>query len=293
MKVIYLTALLCTMATSLYAQPTNADSTKATSPPNDTIRIGSIIIIKQNKRGKDTTNLAKASTAPKKNKKLSTNYFVLDVGFADWVDNTNYATAGNAIINRPGTVAFSQADMRLKAGRSANINLWLFMQKLALVKNNVNLKYGFGVEWHNYNFRGSTSFKESGLLPNGSGTTTNTPFVFRDSISFSKNKLNLKYVSVPLLLNFASNKLNNKSRLSASVGVSAGYLIRQRNKQISTDRDKQKNQGDFDMQKFRLSYIGELGLGPVRLYGSYSPNSLFANAIDVRPYTIGIRFSNW
>lgn len=295
MKFIYILAALCTLATASYAQQPNADSTKTTVQDNDTIRIGSIIIIKRNKKSasKDSSLIVETITTIKKNKKRSTNYIVIDAGFANWTDITNYANTGNVVVNRPGTPAFSEADLKLRAGKSANINVWLFMQKLALVKTNVNLKYGFGVEWVNYNFRSTVSFKEGGKLPNGSNVSTNTPFIFRDSISFSKNKLNLKYLTVPLMINFAANKIKAKRAPSASIGVSAGYLIRQRNKQISSERGKQKNQGDYDLQKFKLSYIGELGIGPIRLYGSYTPKSIFEKSMDIRPYTIGFRFSNW
>ena len=61
----------------------------------------------------------------------------------------------------------------------------------------------------------------------------------------------------------------------------------------SEERGKQKNKGDYDLEQFKLSYVAELGLGPVRLYGSYSPKSFYGSGLDMRPYTIGVRFSNW
>jgi hypothetical protein len=47
------------------------------------------------------------------------------------------------------------------------------------------------------------------------------------------------------------------------------------------------------MERFKISYIGEVGLGPVRLYGSYSPKSIFERSLNIKPFNIGIRFSNW
>ncbi len=72
-----------------------------------------------------------------------------------------------------------------------------------------------------------------------------------------------------------------------------GYLYNSRNKQISGERGKQKNRGDYDLEKWKFSYIGELGLGPVRLYGSYTPKSIFENELNMMPYNFGIRLSNW
>ena len=79
------------------------------------------------------------------------------------------------------------------------------------------------------------------------------------------------------------------------MGVSAGYLVGSRNKQISGERGKQKINGNFEMEPWRLAAIGELGIGPVRLYGSYSLNKLQKDVtrLEQFPYAIGIRFSNW
>jgi Outer membrane protein beta-barrel domain len=295
MKRIYFLAALCALASAAFAQnPNTRDTTIVKSQRKDTIRIGSIIIIKNRKGNKnDSVEVFNDNTNLKRNKKVNTNYFIFDVGFANWSDQSNYATTGSSVINRPGTPAFSAEDMKLRGGKSANVNIWLFMQKISLAKNNVNLKYGLGLEYMNYNFRSPVSLKEGGVNTGSPSLNVPAPFVFRDSISFSKNKLNLKYVTVPLMLNFATTKQKGKPSLSASVGVSASYLIRERNKQNSTERGKQKNQGDYDLQRFKFSYIGELGLGPIRLYGTYTPKSIFEKGLDLRPYTIGVRFSNW
>ena len=95
------------------------------------------------------------------------------------------------------------------------------------------------------------------------------------------------------MLNFRTNPDYDKKGLSLSAGVSIGYLYSSRNKQISDERGKHKNRGDYDVQKWKFAYIAELGLGPARLYGSYSPKSLFENGFDMRPYSVGIRLSNW
>ncbi len=295
MKRIYFLAALCALATASFAQQSSSkDSSTAKASKRDTIRIGSILIIKKRKGTEtDSVEVYNDYRNAKRNKKVSTNYLILDVGFANWSDQTNYANAVGMVVNRPGTAAFSAEDMTLRAGNSANINLWLFMQKIALHKSNINLKYGLGLEYNNYSFRSAVSFKEYGNINPSSGILNNSPFIFRDSISFSKNKLNLKYITVPLMLNFATNKEKGLPKLSASIGVSVGYLIRERNKQNSNERGKQDNQGDYNLQRFKFSYIGEIGVGSIKLYGSYSPTSLFEKGLIIRPYAFGIRFSNW
>ena len=296
MKRLYLPVLLCAIAFTGFAQTGTPKDTVYNKKNNDTIRIGSIIIIRKNKTAKGDTSSAHGLeiTTVKKNSRVSTNFGIIDLGFANW-DVNSINNSGNYLVNRPNTLVpdLGKSDFKLKGGKSINVNIWLFMQKIALVKQNVNLKYGFGLELNNYRFRSAISFKEGGTVPYSGGLQTNAPFVFRDSISFSKNKLAADYLTVPVMLNFATNHKPGKPRLSASFGVSAGYLYSQRNKQISDERGKEKNKGEYDLERFKFSLIGELGLGPIRLYGSYAPKSIFERSLDLKPYNIGIRFSNW
>jgi hypothetical protein len=96
------------------------------------------------------------------------------------------------------------------------------------------------------------------------------------------------------MLNFNATP-EHRYGFSFSVGMSAGYLLDSRNKQISGERGKQKVKGDFNFEPWRLATIAEIGLGPVRLYGSYSLNRLQKDITRVEqyPYTVGIRFSRW
>jgi hypothetical protein len=280
-------AIICTTATA------QTDSTKTKTP--DTIRIGGMVIVKDGKRTTNKNwdiNIGKINEH-RRNANVATNWVIVDLGFNNYTDNTNYANTGTYLINKPGATAINENDFKLRTGKSINVNFWLFMQRVNLIKHHVNLKYGLGVEFNNYRYKSTISYKEDGYVPYTTNTQTNAPFVFRDSISFSKNKLGLNYLTVPVMLNFTTNKSNSKKNISVSAGVSAGYLYGQRNKQVSSERGKDKNRGDYGLNQFKFSYVAELRLGPLNLYGSYSPKSMYENYLDIKPYTVGIRFSNW
>ena len=115
-------------------------------------------------------------------------------------------------------------------------------------------------------------------------------YIFTDTINFSKDKLYTAYATVPMMLNI--NPWPNKKRVSLSFGASAGYLVGSHTKQKSDERGKTKVRGDFDLNKWRFAYVGELALGPVRLYGSYSIQPLHDHTLKQYPYTIGLRLSN-
>lgn len=260
----------------------------------DTIRVGGMIIVKEGQQnGKDKVVKVGPDKSKKKPKNITTNWGILDLGLSNYDDRTNYANTGSYLVNRPGYPALDEHDFKLRTEKSINVNIWFFIQKLNLVKHYVNLKYGLGLELNNYRYKSAISYKEGGLVPYTVNTQTNAPFIFRDSISFTKNKLAADYLTVPLMLNFASNPYSSKRGVSLSVGVSVGYLYSQRNKQKSEERGKWINKGEYDLEKFKFSYIAELGLGPVRLYGSFSPHSMYERSMDIRPYTVGFRFSNW
>ena len=263
----------------------------------DTIRIGGMVILKKGEpeEKKHVTVTVGNRRKQRNNSNISTASWIVDLGFSNWIDKTNYAsaTANSFIVNKPGTPDLVENDFKLKTVKSVNVNIWFFMQRLNLVKHYVNLKYGLGIELNNYRFKSDVSLKEGGFNPYNSLQNISHPFIFRDSISFSKNKLAADYITIPLMLNFRTNKDYSDKGISLSAGVSAGYLYNSRNKQKSSERGKLKNHGDYDLEKWKFSYIAELGLGPAHLYGSYSPKSIFQNGLDYRPYNIGIRLSNW
>ena len=290
MKKLILLLALAIICINVSAQE---DSVK-TRQNKDTIRIGGIIIIKNGDKNDKNVEVKVTTDNPKKKKSnVSTNWWIVDLGFANYSDKTNYANTGSYLINRPGYPALDKNDFKLKAGKSVNVNIWVFMQRVNLIKHYVNLQYGFGVELNNYRYKSAISYNEDGLVPYTANTQTNAPFIFRDSISFSKNKLAADYATVPVMLNFVTNPHQRKKGISLGLGVSAGYLYSQRNKQVSNERGKQKNRGDYNMERFKLSYVAELGLGPVMLYGSYSPTSMYENNLNIRPYNLGFRFSYW
>jgi len=263
----------------------------------DTVHVGNFIIVKKNKGATtNTTNSIMKDwdktvdiTIVKRhrtNNNNSTNWWIMDLGFANVRDNTDYTSAQSGTYFKTFRTQDgkpNQNTYQLNTGKSSNLNIWFFMQKRNLYKHIVNLKYGLGSEMYNYRYDSRISYRKDPQ-----------PFVYNDSVSFSKNKLFLNYITVPLMLNINTNPNNHRS-LNVSVGLSAGYLLQSRNKQISAERGKQKIKGDFNFEPWRIASIAEIGLGPIKFYGSYSLNKLQKDItrIDQTPYVVGIRFSNW
>jgi hypothetical protein len=223
--------------------------------------------------------------SPKPVRNVRTNWFSFDLGYANFEDKSPtiyYLLPPSGIM--PPIGGIEPQNLKLINGKSSNFNLWIVQQKVSLYKNKLNLKYGVGFEMFNFRLEQPVSFRND--LPNK---------MILDNISFSKNKLFAKYLTVPFQLNFKSDPKSNKS-FYMSAGMSAGYLVDARNKQISSERGKQKHDGNFNLNNWRFATIGELGVGGIRLYGSYGLTNMFeqsVNRIEFHPYTIGLRFSNF
>lgn len=272
------------------------DSTNKSAKSQDTLRVNDQIFIIGNgvaksfdkliEQGFKDVNVDKIgytikNTFKKKPKKISTNWFVFDIGFAGVNDQTDYNSIEAQNFLKPASFVPNRGgNYALRATRVSNFNLWFFMQRLNVVKSVVNLKYGLGIESNNY-------FYKTGI------TYVDGPEVYTTDKGniFSKNKLVANYLTVPLMVNINTNSTKNKKGFQISAGVSGGYLIGARQKQKGAS-GMDKNKTDFNLEQFKLAYVGELGLGPVKLYASYSMTPLHKYGLNQLPYTVGVRFSN-
>lgn len=263
---------------------TKAQTDNNPDKKSDTLKVGSIVIIND---GEHTTEVI-TETEVKKNKykhvrkkgRISTNWIIPDIGFTNYHDKTNYASteAQNFVHGQTAGHPAAKSDFALKPS-SFNLNIWLFMQRMSLHKNYVNLKYGIGVDLNRHYYKSDIRYIDGPQ-----------PYVERQGVDMDYNRLSLDYVTVPLMLNFNTNP-GRKNSLSFSAGVSASYLYRGRNRQKSNDFGKFRDVSDFNFERWKLAYIAELGLGPVKLYGSYSITPLHQYGVDIHPYTVGIRLS--
>ena len=291
--------MLSSLATIAQTDTTSTPQTDTTgNNSGDTVHVGNFIIIRK-KGVNDDYNPPKRSDyiiiniphkgsyhseENHKRSRVSTNYLIFDLGFANYRDKTDYSSpeAMNYLHYDPANEQpFQKEDLKLITEKSSNVNIWFFMQKLSITNDgSLNLKYGLGLEMYNFRYRTDISYSE------------NPDFIYRDTVDFSKNKLYIDYATIPFMVNF-NPSANKRSGLSISAGISAGYRLGAHSKQISDERGKVKNHGDFGFDPWRVAYVAEIGLGPVRVYGSYSVTPLHEEGLKQYPYVVGLRFSNW
>ena len=158
-------------------------------------------------------SVAKTDTAKKEKNKFSKKEFIhwkgLDIGVAmlstvdnrlklsDELDTTNM----NYFLN-------------LNYSKSLFFSLNAIEKNFRLYKNYVNLVTGLGIEWNSYNFK-----KNITLDANASYISASNTMISPDSIKYFKNKLNITYLKIPLLIELNTNSENPKKSLHISGGL--------------------------------------------------------------------------
>jgi hypothetical protein len=274
--------LFMCMAACVFNTGFTQDEKKEENQKSDTIRIGGMIIIKKagskdNTEKNENTDV-KITRRKYKSENVKTNWWIVDIGFSNYKDETNYTQAQSSGFVGAG---IGKDQLELRSGKSKNVNIWFFMQQLNMIKHVVNLKYGIGLELNNYHFDDETIRLQKNP----------TKIVLDNTLKDAKkNKLAADYLTVPMMLNFNFTP-DRRNGFGFSGGFSAGYLYSARQKtKLNDNVDKLHN--DFDLKRWKLAYIGELNLGPVKLYGSYAVNNMWDKGLNQTPYTVGFRFGN-
>ncbi len=282
-RVFLLAAGLC-FALFCQAQNDTSGIGKVKGPDGDTLRVGNLLIIRNGARdfAGDVPSVrikTRRHNGYYHPSNVSTNWGIVDLGLASIYDRTVY-TSAPAQQFAPGA---NKDWFKLRYGllpKSVDVNIWIFMQRFNLIHHWLNLKYGLGVELNNYRYEYNIRY------------LTNPTKVIMDTINYSKDKLATDYVTMPVMLNFNFTPYR-RHPFGISAGASFGYLYSSRQKFISSQHGKQKVFNDFDLNSWKISYVGEIQLGWVNLYGSYATKSIFGRGLDQIPYNFGVRIGNW
>lgn len=175
--------------------------------------------------------------------------------------------------------------MDIRYNRSVGVNLNLFQQNLILARNRLALVTGLGVSWNNY------YFVRDIILVHGQEELEH---YVDDANNFSRNKLTVSHLNVPLMLEFQSPMGYGPGAFHLSAGLNVGLRLRSHIKQVydlNGDKTKDKDFDDFYLNPFRYDATARIGWGRLNLFASYALNSMFreGKGPELVPFTIGIR----
>ncbi len=176
---------------------------------------------------------------------------------------------------------YSFLDLRYE--KSINLQINVFEQNFALISNKIGLVTGIGLEWNNYRFGNNVKL-------DGSGDAIDK-IILEDKIS-TKSKLNVKYLNVPLMLEYQTNSKNNINSFHISAGVVGGLRIGSHTKNVyeNGSRRKDKERDDFHLNPLKVDATLRIGWGKLNMYGNYSLLTLFREnrGPELYPFSLGI-----
>lgn len=176
--------------------------------------------------------------------------------------------------------------MDLHYGKSITVNLnfaeWAFKNEA----NTFGLVTGLGFSFMDFTFdRDLTIEKREGdglLVP-----------VALDSDGLKKTKLNVTYLTAPLMLELKTPLRMGHSRLYLAGGIIGGVNIGSHTK-YKYRNDKEKSRSNFNLNQFKYDLTGRIGFGDFCVFVNYGMTPMFkeGRGPELHPVTFGFSFPN-
>ncbi len=186
-------------------------------------------------------------------------------------------------INMPNGYEF----LTLKYEKSIDVNINFFEQNINLINNKLGLVTGLGLRWNNYRFSNNVI-----LNPDSIPIDDN----YDNSRDWRKSKLVVNYLTLPLMLEYQTNRFSRSNSFHISAGVMLGWRYSTHTKMLyfENGRQKPKQFDSFNINPFRYDAMVRIGWGVINLYATYSMNTLFKDGgnPELYPFAIGITFLN-
>ena len=207
---------------------------------------------------------------PKVLKNIKTRWILFDLGL-DMLSTDQDYTLSNGV-----------DPFELRTGKSSNVNIHLFQQRINLIKHHVNLKWGMTFEFHKYYFDNPVMLQED---------APEVTFLYDGERNLRKYRLSYSYLTMPVMLNFETNPKRGWKSMHFNIGGFGGPRMGS-NFKVKGSGTKDKYKDSFSLSKWRYGIRAEIGYGPFQFYGTYALNELFQesknNGYEVTPFSIGL-----
>ena len=212
-----------------------------------------------------------------KRKRFRPHYAGLEIGL------NNYVTSDFSMV-------LPQEDryMDLNTGKSWNWNINIFDYGFGLGTDKVGIVSGLGFEFINYNFDGQNSIRKD------PDTGEIVEYVPSYAGNITKSKMNMTYLTAPLLLEFQIPAPHK--RIIISAGVVGGLKLWSNTKMkytVSGEKSKEKAKGDYNLSPLRWGLTARVGYRALGFYATYYMTPLFKPGLgpELYPFNIGLAFS--
>jgi hypothetical protein len=174
--------------------------------------------------------------------------------------------------------------MDLDHAKSITVNLniaeWAFKNRA----NNFAVVTGLGFSLMDFAFDDPITIKKE------NGRIAPVPL---DPNGLKKSKLNVTYLTVPLMLEVKTPLKLNGSKLYLAAGVIGGLHLGSHSK-YKYKNDKFKDKSSFNVRDFKLDLTGRIGFGDFCIFANMGLQSMFEGNKGpmLMPLTVGVSFPN-
>ncbi len=171
--------------------------------------------------------------------------------------------------------------------KTMSYNLNILEYDIALSKNGkFGAATGAGLEWN------SLALKQNVNLYEDENGVLYAEYVDPSVMSFTKNKLNVVYVTVPLIIEFQTPIKHRKFFIGAGItgGIRAWSKQKQKYK-VNGQTYKNKKTDDFQLASFRYGATARVGYGDVGFFVNYNFVPLFNEGAgpELFPISVGLK----
>ncbi|MBA7563947.1 hypothetical protein ES708_05609 [subsurface metagenome] len=180
--------------------------------------------------------------------------------------------------------------MNLNTGKSWNVNINFLQYGLGLVRNNIGIVTGLGLELNDYRFDNNNTI----MKDDDNGMIEENPY----ELPLEKSKFATSYLTVPLLLEFQVPAGKRSKRLFFSGGVIGGLKIGSHTKVVYREwgnRQKVKDRGDFNLSPLRYGVTARVGYRALKVFVNYYVTPLFEKDTGpvLYPFSVGLVFTTF
>lgn len=197
-----------------------------------------------------------------------------------------YSDAGYSLYNQINTV-IPPDFMDLHYGKSITVNLnfaeWAFKNEA----NNFGLVTGLGLSFMDFTFDRPLTIEKR------AGDGVIMPVDLSGLEGLKKSKLNVSYLTAPLMLELKTPLRMGSSRLYLAGGVIGGVNIGSHTKYKASE-GKEKTRSNFNLNQFKYDLTGRIGFGDFCVFVNYGMTPMFKDGKgpELHPVTIGFSFPN-
>lgn len=186
-------------------------------------------------------------------KPVDTGFLGIDLGL-NWL-----------LYNNSFDLPSTESNFETEPLRSTQVALHFLPTHFNMAKGKVSILTALTFENLRYQFRNDVT-----LVPNQPNVT-----MFQDTVQFKKNKLNMWYGQIPLMLSFQTKPSEPGKSFHVSLGGFAGLFLGASTKQKSDERGKVILKDDYNLAPLRYGVTARIGYGKLELYSTYTLSNFF------------------